>query len=107
MRRRYSNLYIPSDFFCTRFRWVDAFPPDKPLSLNKPCQFHIMNKEVEPVTENDANLEPTDADYLFCAKVCIVQFFHMNYFLIASDSLGDADERARNGGTLPEMLCNG
>lgn len=77
VRRRYANLYIPSDFFYTRFRWVDAFPPDKPFSLNKPCQFHIMNKEVEPVVENDAILEPSDADYLFCAKVR--KFVHIFY----------------------------
>lgn len=71
VRRRYTNLYIPSDFFFTHFRWVDAFPPDKQFTLNKPCQFHIMNKEVDPVNENNAVLEPADADYVFSAKVCI------------------------------------
>lgn len=69
VRRRYSNLYIPSDFFFTHFRWVDAFPPDKQFTLNKPCQFHIMSKEIDPVIENDAVLEPPDADYIFSAKV--------------------------------------
>jgi hypothetical protein len=72
IRRRYSNLYIPSDFFYTHFRWVDAFPPDKPFTMNKPCVFHIMNKEVDPVVENDAVLEPPDADYLFSAKVMLM-----------------------------------
>ncbi|EEZ98940.2 cell division cycle and apoptosis regulator protein 1 [Tribolium castaneum] len=72
IRRRYANLYIPSDFFYTHFRWVDAFPPDKPFTMNKPSFFHIMNKEVDPVVENDAVLEPPDADYLFSAKVMLM-----------------------------------
>ncbi|KAI4460282.1 cell division cycle and apoptosis regulator protein [Holotrichia oblita] len=72
IRRRYSNLYIPSDFFTSSFRWIDAFPADKPFTLNKPCFFHIMNKEVDPVSPNDAVLEPPDADYLFSAKVMLM-----------------------------------
>lgn len=66
-------MYIPSDFFTSAFRWIDAFPADKPFTLNKPCVFHIMSKEVDPVIPNDAVLEPPDADYLFSAKV---SYFH-------------------------------
>lgn len=69
LRRRYSNMYIPSDFFSTNFRWVDAFPPHNPFTLEQPCSFHVMNKEVDAVVENLAVLEPPDADYLFSAKV--------------------------------------
>lgn len=69
VRRRYPSLYIPSDFFLTHIRWVDSFPSNKPFTLNKPCLFHIMNKDVDPLVENDAILEPSDADYLFSAKV--------------------------------------
>lgn len=71
IRRRYTNLYVPSDFFSTQFRWIDAFPPNNPFTLNKPCQFHIMSKEIDPISENDAVLEPPDADYLFSAKVSL------------------------------------
>ncbi|XP_017775351.1 PREDICTED: cell division cycle and apoptosis regulator protein 1-like [Nicrophorus vespilloides] len=71
-RHRYSNLYIPSDFFCSQFRWMDAFPADKPFTLNKPCSFHIMHKDVDPVLENESVLEPPDADYLFSAKVMLM-----------------------------------
>lgn len=69
VRRRYPSLYIPSDFFLTHIRWVDSFPPNKPFALNKPCSFHIMNKDAEPLVENDALVEPPDADYLFSSKV--------------------------------------
>ncbi|XP_058799301.1 cell division cycle and apoptosis regulator protein 1-like isoform X2 [Phymastichus coffea] len=72
VKRRYQNMYIPSDFFSTNFRWVDAFPPHMPFTLNKPCSFHVMNKDVESVTENVAVLEPPDADYLFSAKVMLI-----------------------------------
>lgn len=69
LRRRYVNMYVPSDFFYTEMSWVKNFPPTQPFSIAKPFTFHIMNKEVEPIKENDAVLEPPDADYLFSAKV--------------------------------------
>nr|CAI5835221.1 unnamed protein product [Callosobruchus analis] len=72
LRRRYNNLYIPSDFFFTNIKWVDSFPPDKPFALNKPCSFHVMSKDIEPATENTAVLEPADADYTFSAKVMLM-----------------------------------
>ncbi|CAH0558664.1 unnamed protein product [Brassicogethes aeneus] len=71
IRRRYSNMYIPSDFFISNFRWVDAFPPDQPFTLNKPCLFHIM-REIEPIADKDAIIEPPDADYIFSAKVMLM-----------------------------------
>lgn len=48
---------------------MDAFPPDKPFALSKPSLFHIMHKDVDPIVENDAIVEPPDADYMFSAKV--------------------------------------
>ncbi|KAL0109584.1 hypothetical protein PUN28_014558 [Cardiocondyla obscurior] len=72
IRRRYQNMYIPSDFFSTNFRWVDAFPPHMPFTLNKPCSFHVMHKDVDSYNENTAVLEPSDADYLFSAKVMLI-----------------------------------
>ncbi|XP_033230490.1 cell division cycle and apoptosis regulator protein 1-like isoform X2 [Belonocnema kinseyi] len=72
IKRRYQNMYIPSDFFSTNFRWVDAFPPHVPFTLNKPCSFHVMHKDIDPYTENTAVLEPPDSDYLFSAKVMLM-----------------------------------
>lgn len=93
MKKRYPNLYIPSDFFNTYIRWVDAFPADKPYALNRPCSFHIMYKELDPVTENDAILEPSDADYKFSAKVCFSFELKDRKAIIYA---GDANERSRN-----------
>uniref|UniRef100_A0A1B6DP60 SAP domain-containing protein n=2 Tax=Clastoptera arizonana TaxID=38151 RepID=A0A1B6DP60_9HEMI len=89
IKRRYSNLYIPSDFFSSSFRWVDMFPPHRPLTLERPCAFHVMHKDVEPVIENTGPLEAPDADYLFCAKVMLL-------------SMPDIDELFRKCCTLAE-----
>ena len=68
LKSRYSNMYIPSDFFNASFPWVDAFPPHRPFPLGRPCNFQVMHKEVEPIVPNVAVLEPSDADHLFSAK---------------------------------------
>ncbi|GAB0092404.1 cell division cycle and apoptosis regulator protein 1 [Sergentomyia squamirostris] len=72
LKRRYNNLYIPSDFFYSNIKWSDAFPPHVPFSINKPCSFHIMRKDVEPVICGELLPEPEDADYLFSAKVMLM-----------------------------------
>ncbi|XP_072391987.1 cell division cycle and apoptosis regulator protein 1-like isoform X2 [Diabrotica undecimpunctata] len=71
IKRRYKNMYIPSDFFFTSIKWVDSFPADKPFAINKPCSFHVMHKDVEPIIENGSS-DPPDADYLFSAKVMLM-----------------------------------
>uniref|UniRef100_A0A1B6HYQ2 SAP domain-containing protein n=1 Tax=Homalodisca liturata TaxID=320908 RepID=A0A1B6HYQ2_9HEMI len=72
LRKRYNSMYIPSDFFSSTFKWVEVFPPQRALSLGRPCVFHIMHKDVDPVMENDAVLDPPDANYLFSAKVMLL-----------------------------------
>jgi len=97
IRRRYANLYVPSDFFCSYFRWVDAFPPDKPFALSKPSLFHIMHKDVDPIVENDTVLEPPDADYLFSAKVMLMSVPGMeDIFQKCCAMAEDRDKRDRD-----------
>ena len=69
LRSRYSNMYIPSDFFNASFSWTDAFPPNRPFPLGHPCNFQVMHKEVDCIVPNVAVFEPPDADHLFSAKV--------------------------------------
>ncbi|KAG5671840.1 hypothetical protein PVAND_002014 [Polypedilum vanderplanki] len=68
-KKRYQNLYIPSDFTSSENSWMNAFPLNKPFSLQKPCSFHIM-KDVNPIDETVAQciLDPADADYTWSAK---------------------------------------
>lgn len=74
LRRRYQNLYIPSDFFDAQFTWVDAFPMSRPFQLGNYCNFYVMHREVDPIDKNSAVLDPPDADHLYSAKVCML--FH-------------------------------
>lgn len=71
LRRRYVNMYVPSDFFFTEIRWPQSFPPHASFSLQKPCSFHIAHRSVEaPDSERpSAVLDAPDANYLFSAKV--------------------------------------
>ncbi|XP_037805518.1 cell division cycle and apoptosis regulator protein 1-like isoform X2 [Lucilia sericata] len=73
LRQRYTNLYIPSDYFHANVKWSETFTPDNPFSLRRPCQFHIMHEIVEPPTQpNPDLLEPADANYLYSAKVMLM-----------------------------------
>lgn len=73
LRRRYLTMYIPSDFFTSEVRWTEAFPPNEPFSIKNPCSFHVMHKEVEPLVPIAPNdLEPSDADYFYSAKVMLM-----------------------------------
>ncbi len=69
LRKRYSNMYIPSYFFASNLTWQEAFPLHRSLGLGNSCSFHVMSKDVEPLEKNDAVLEPSDASYKYSAKV--------------------------------------
>ena len=74
LRRRYTNLYIPSDFCENHATWIDVFPAHKPLALDNSCAFHVMHKEVEPSTPNETLLDPPDADFTYSAKVFYLMY---------------------------------
>lgn len=69
LRRRYQNLYIPSDFFNAQFTWVDAFPVARPFQLGSYSNFYVIHKEVDPLDKNTAVLDPPDVDHTYSAKV--------------------------------------
>ncbi|CAJ0964724.1 unnamed protein product [Ranitomeya imitator] len=72
LRRRYQNLYIPSDFFDAQFTWVDAFPISRPFQLGSYSNFYVMHKEVDPLEKNTAVLDPPDVDHTYSAKVMLL-----------------------------------
>lgn len=91
IKKRYQNLYVPSDFFSSGVKWTEAFPANAPFSINKTCTFHVMNKEVAPLSAIDAVLDPPDADYLYSAKVMLmstppIQEIYKKCFARAEDS---------------------
>lgn len=69
LRSKYTNMYIPSDFFNASSPWVDNLPLKRPFVLGQQCKFHVMHKEVSPLTAETAVLDPPDADHKYCAKV--------------------------------------
>lgn len=80
IRQRFTNLYIPSDFFYANMKWSETFTPDNAFSLRRPCTFHIMHKSINPPIQLDAaaedenlnSAEPADANYLYSAKVMLL-----------------------------------
>lgn len=72
LKSRYTNLYIPSDFFNANFSWTEAFPLVRPFQLGHHCNFHVLHKDVETVSPSTAVLDPPDADHLYSAKVNIL-----------------------------------
>lgn len=73
LRKRYSSLYVPSDFFSANHVWNEAFPMKSPFSIQFPSQFHVFNKEyVDPLVVNKFQYDPADADYTYVAKVMLL-----------------------------------
>lgn len=96
IKKRYQNLYVPSDFFSSGVKWMEAFPANAPFSINKTCSFHVMSKEIAPLNAIDAVLDPPDADYLYSAKVMLmstpaIQEIYKKCFAKAEDSEKDGD----------------
>lgn len=91
IKKRYQNLYVPSDFFSSGVKWIEAFPANAPFSIQKTCSFHVINKEVAPLDTIDAVLDPPDADYLYSAKVMlmstpVIQEIYKKCFARAEDT---------------------
>ncbi|XP_067858754.1 cell division cycle and apoptosis regulator protein 1 isoform X1 [Heptranchias perlo] len=104
LRRRYQNLYIPSDFFDTQFTWVDAFLLNRPFQLGNQCNFHIIHKEVDPLDKLTAVLDPADADHLYSAKVMLLASPGMEELFHKSCALAEDSQEIREGFQHPARL---
>ncbi|KAM6347013.1 cell division cycle and apoptosis regulator protein 1 isoform 14-T16 [Alca torda] len=104
LRRRYQNLYIPSDFFDAQFTWVDAFPMSRPFQLGNYCNFYVMHREVDPIDKNAAVLDPPDADHLYSAKVMLMASPSMEDLYHKSCALAEDPQELREGFQHPARL---
>ncbi|KAF7247208.1 Cell division cycle and apoptosis regulator protein 1 [Varanus komodoensis] len=104
LRRRYQNLYIPSDFFDAQFTWVDAFPMSRPFQLGNYCNFYVMHREVDPLDKNSAVLDPPDADHLYSAKVMLMASPGMEDLYHKSCALAEDPQEVRDGFQHPARL---
>ncbi|XP_008576699.1 PREDICTED: cell division cycle and apoptosis regulator protein 1 [Galeopterus variegatus] len=104
LRRRYQNLYIPSDFFDAQFTWVDAFPLSRPFQLGNYCNFYVMHREVDSLEKNVAILDPPDADHLYSAKVMLMASPSMEDLYHKSCALAEDPQELRDGFQHPARL---
>merc|ERR550519_3223234 len=77
LKKRYGNLYIPSDFFTAKHLWNNAYPIEEPFKVQYASSFHVFNKDsVEPPTHslgpNKWQFDPPDSDYTWVAKVMLL-----------------------------------
>ncbi|XP_040583991.1 cell division cycle and apoptosis regulator protein 1 isoform X2 [Lepeophtheirus salmonis] len=73
LKKRYGNMYVPSDFFASDHSWMNSFPMDQPLNIHSPAVFHVFNKDVvEPPVVSDAVYDPPDADHTYNVKVMLM-----------------------------------
>ncbi|PRD26390.1 UNVERIFIED_CONTAM: Ccar1 [Trichonephila clavipes] len=106
LRKRYSNLYIPSDFCAANFLWQEAFPPHRPFAMDHQCNFHIVGKDIEPLFENDAVLEPSDADYTYSAKVMLMSTPSLMEIFHKSCALAHDGDDAKENFVHPTRLIS-
>ncbi|MEE6488125.1 hypothetical protein FKM82_015136 [Ascaphus truei] len=104
LRRRYQNLYIPSDFFDAQFTWVDAFPISRPFHLGNYSNFYIINKEVDPLEKNTAVLDPPDADHTYSAKVMLLASPALEDLYHKSCALAEDTTEVKEGFQHPARL---
>jgi len=67
--KRYSNMYIPSDFFHLSLDWATGFSLHSRLRLGAATKFHICHRDVDPLEPFPETVDPPDADYRYSAKV--------------------------------------
>ncbi|CAB4060828.1 unnamed protein product [Lepeophtheirus salmonis] len=82
LKKRYGNMYVPSDFFASDHSWMNSFPMDQPLNIHSPAVFHVFNKDVvEPPVVSDAVYDPPDADHTYNVKVMLMASLAPEEFL--------------------------
>ncbi|KAM4636320.1 cell division cycle and apoptosis regulator protein 1 isoform 2-T2 [Discoglossus pictus] len=107
LRRRYQNLYIPSDFFNAQFTWLEAFPISRPFQLGNYSNFYVMHKEVhplDPLEKITAVLDPPDTDHTFSAKVMLLASPALEDLYHKSCALAEDPIEVREGFQHPARL---
>lgn len=69
VKNRYSNMYIPSDFYHLSLDWSTAFPLYRPFVLGNGTKLAICHKDMAPIEPFPEEVDPSDCDYTYSAKV--------------------------------------
>uniref|UniRef100_A0A1S4M362 Ccar1, putative n=1 Tax=Ixodes scapularis TaxID=6945 RepID=A0A1S4M362_IXOSC len=102
LKKRYPNLYIPSDFFHANICWQRAFPLHRPFSLNHPCGFQAPPAPPPP----PAVLNPPDLDFSFSAKVMLLSAPALEELYQQSCALAEESEEGRLGSMHPARILS-
>lgn len=101
LKKRYNNLYIPSDFFTAKHRWTEAFPIHLPFKMQYATNFHVFNKElVEPMTPPTSVFDPPDADHSWAAKVMLLASPNIEELYEKTCQLAETDKESKDARSL-------
>ncbi|CAJ0579935.1 unnamed protein product, partial [Mesorhabditis spiculigera] len=103
LKKRYTQIYVPSDFCDFRVDWT-AVSASNFLDFTYPIQFHVLQKEVDPLEELPP-LEPDDADHRYQVKVLLLA--HAGRTAINQKAYGLAKDGALDDTYDPQDLFKG
>merc|ERR1719361_1925939 len=99
LKKRYHNLYIPSDFFNAHHSWNEAFPTEAPFKVQYATSFNTFSKDlVEPppgLGTSRWQFDPPDCDYTWVAKVMLLSSPNMDGLYDKTCNLVDSGSRER------------
>lgn len=76
LHKRYTNLYIPSDFVRAELSWKQSLNLENPITFSpNAIDFHILHKDVDyPFADSDPlpTDQPEDADPRYIVKVLLL-----------------------------------
>jgi hypothetical protein len=101
LKKRYTNLYIPSDFFNAQHSWNEAFPIHDPFRVQYTTAYHTFQKDtVEPPSPALGparwQFDPADADYTWVAKVMLLSSPNSEELYERTCNFVDKDSRERD-----------
>merc|ERR1719318_1510765 len=100
LKKRYNNLYVPSDFFNAQHSWNEAFPIEAPFKVQYATSFNTFSKElVEPppgLGPSKWQFDPPDCDYTWVAKVMLLSSPNMDGLYEKTCNLVDSGSRDRD-----------
>merc|ERR1719220_2461293 len=99
LKKRYHNLYIPSDFFNAHHSWNEAFPTEAPFKVQYATAFNTFSKDlVEPPSglgPSRWQFDPPDCDYTWVAKVILLSSPNIDGLYDKTCNLVDSGSRER------------
>lgn len=73
LHKRYSQLYVPSDFIRCEMLWKSSFSLETPITFaSTGLDFHVLSKDIDYPTDDLPSEQPEDADARYFVKVLLL-----------------------------------